>query len=48
VSSKVKESAIGTRWENKFKEIEESEITDERLQSTIQEHGAFWFIVNDL
>jgi len=44
VSSKVKESAIGTRWENKFKEIEESEITDERLQSTIKEHGAYWFI----
>jgi adenylate cyclase len=44
VTGKVKEDAIGTRWENKFREIEESKITDERLQSAIKEHGAYWFI----
>jgi len=47
VTGKVKESAIGTRWENKFREIEESKITDERTQSTIKEHGAYWFIPED-
>jgi len=44
VTSRIKDCAIGTKWESKFQDCNASGITDERLKSTIQEHGAYWFI----
>jgi class 3 adenylate cyclase len=47
VSGRVKDSADATNWEGRFKEISASKINDERLASTVKEHRAFWFIVED-
>jgi class 3 adenylate cyclase len=44
VSGRVKESAKGTIWENNFQELEISKPMDKRLQSIIDEYGAYWFI----
>jgi len=47
VSGKVKESAQGTIWEPRIQELDRSKITSEKLQSMIEEHGAYWFIAGD-
>jgi len=44
VTGRVKECAKGTPWEGKFKDLDTSQITDERLLSTAKEYGAFWFL----
>ena len=46
-SASVKDAANGTNWAGRFKEIDTSKITDERLISTVREHKAFRFIVED-
>ena len=43
----VKESALNTKWANNFREVDSTSITNERLQSIINEHDAYWFIPND-
>lgn len=47
VSSRVKESVKGSRWETRFEDFDVSKISDSRLLSTINEHGAYWFITED-
>lgn len=44
VSGKVKESAQGTIWEPRIRELDRSKITSEKLQSFIEEYGAYWFL----
>ncbi len=44
VSGKVKESAQGTIWEPRIRELDRSKITNEKLQSIIEEYGAYWFL----
>ena len=47
VSRKVKEKVQGTNWEKKFRELDRSRITDEPLQSILDQHGAFEFIAEN-
>jgi hypothetical protein len=47
VTGKIKASATGTRWENRFQQVSENTITDGRIQETVKEHGAFWFMPTD-
>lgn len=47
ISGKVKESAQGTNWEQRIRELDRSKITSEKLQSIVNEHGAYEFIVGD-
>ena len=47
VSRKVREDASGTNWESRFQEVDSSQIIDERLKTTITEHGAYWFVFED-
>jgi adenylate cyclase len=47
VSRKVKENLQGTEWEKKVKELDRSKITDESLQPTLDEHGAYQYITED-
>jgi len=44
VSGKAKESAKGSKWENRFQVLDISKISDEKLLSAFNEYGAYWFI----
>ena len=46
-SGKVKDNAKGTHWENKFREVDFSNITDEKQKMVILEAGAYWFNFED-
>ncbi|HEU0294015.1 MAG TPA: adenylate/guanylate cyclase domain-containing protein [Anaerolineales bacterium] len=47
VSSRVKESVKGSKWEARFEDFDVSKISDDRLLSTVNEYGAYWFITED-
>jgi hypothetical protein len=47
VSRKVKENLQGTEWEQKFRELDRSRITDEALHSVLDEQGAFQFLADN-
>jgi class 3 adenylate cyclase len=47
VSSRVKESVKGSKWEARFEDFDGSKISDDRLLSTIHEYGAYWLIIKD-
>ena len=47
VSGKVKESAKGSNWEDRFQSFDSSKISNENLLSTLNEYGAFRFITED-
>jgi class 3 adenylate cyclase len=46
-SGTVKDSAKGTHWGNKFREVDSSKITDEKHKAVIREYGAYWFNFED-
>lgn len=46
-SGKVKESVKGMTWDRKLEKFDLSVTTDERIYSTVKEHGAYWFIYDD-
>ena len=48
ISGRVRDSVEGTTWTNRFYEVDSSTITDARLKSIIEEHGAYWFITKDI
>ena len=47
VSGKVKESANGSHWEDRFQNFNINKITDKRLLSEFNEYGAYVFITDD-
>ena len=47
VSRKVKENLQGTEWEQKFRELDRSRITDEALHAVLDEQGAFQFLADN-
>jgi hypothetical protein len=44
VTGKVKDCAKGTLWENRFRDMDISQITDDRLLSIAREYGVFQFL----
>lgn len=44
VTKKIKDCAKGTRWDNRFKELNTSHITDDNLLAVVKEYGAFQFL----
>ncbi|MCI0609307.1 MAG: adenylate/guanylate cyclase domain-containing protein [Anaerolineae bacterium] len=47
VSGKVKASAEGSNWKDRFREFDISKISDDKLLSRVNEYGAYWFVVGD-
>jgi adenylate cyclase len=47
VSGKVQEKVIGTEWATRFQFCDPSKITDLRLRSIVEEHGAYWLSLED-
>ena len=46
-TNKVRESAIGTKWENRFYAVDKEKITDSKLSSIAENVGAYLFIPDE-
>ena len=47
VTDRVKENAIATKWENRFQAVDTTKTNSERLKAVTEEHGAFWFNIEE-